>query len=159
VKQANSVVTLYDGTPSGSFATDHAFLVRPSKPWRADWSTSGLTDDGWTRPGRPATIRLYSDPGAPARAATVTALLDAPPEAGGPVPYRFGDQTGTIAPGTRGQPAQTVCIPSGGHADLTLDADGSAAIEGPPLGPTPGPVRNVGVAVSGMVVTDERRPC
>ena len=35
----------------------------------------------------------------------------------------------------------------------------SAAIEGPPLAPTPGPVRNVGVAVSGVVVTDERRPC
>ena len=59
----------------------------------------------------------------------------------------------------RVQPAQRVCIPRGGHVDLELSADRSAAIEGPPLAPTPGPVRDVGVAVSGVVVTDERRPC
>ena len=29
-------------------------LIRPAEPWRADWITSGLYDDGWTRPGRVA---------------------------------------------------------------------------------------------------------
>jgi hypothetical protein len=134
-------------------------LRQVDRPYRADWATRGLDSDGWTRPGRPATIRLYSDPGSPSQAATVTALLDAPPEAGGPVSYRLGNQTGTVTPGTRAQPAQTVCIPAGGHADLPLDADRSAAIPGPPLGPNPGPVRNVGVTVSGVFVSDERQPC
>lgn len=134
-------------------------LRQVDRPYRAQWATTGLDSDGWTRPGRPATIRLYADPGAPAQAPTVTVLLDAPPEAGEPVSFRIGNQTGTIAPGTRAQPAQTVCIPAKGHADLTLDADRSAAIAGPPLGPNPGPVRNVGVAVSGVFVSDERKPC
>ena len=104
-------------------------------------------------------IRFYADPGAQTQAATVTVLLDAPPEAGGPVAYRLGEQRGTIAPGTRVQPVQMVCIPAGGHADLALDADRSAAIAGPPLGPNPGPVREVGVVVSGVFVSDERQPC
>jgi hypothetical protein len=105
------------------------------------------------------TIRLYADPGAATEAATVTVLLDAPPEASGPVSYRLGERSGTIAPGIRAQPAQPVCIPAGGHADLVLDTKGSTPIEGPPLGPQPGPVRNVGVAVSGVFVSDERQPC
>lgn len=134
-------------------------LSQVGRPYRALWATRGLDSDGWTRPGRPTTIRLYAAPDAAAQAVTVTALLDAPPEAGKPVSYRLGERRGTIAPGARAQPSQTVCIPAGGHADLPLDADGSTAIAGPPLGPTPGPVRNVGVAVSGVVVTDERRPC
>ncbi len=134
-------------------------LRQVERPYRAQWATRGLDSDGWTRPGRPATIRLYADPGAPAQAATVTVLLDAPPEAGGPVPYRLGEQRGTIAPGTRVQPVQTVCMPAGRHADLTLDAGRSAAIAGPPLGPNPGPVREVGVVVSGVFVSDERQPC
>jgi hypothetical protein len=75
------------------------------------------------------------------------------------VHYRLGTKGGTIAPGTRAQPAQAVCIPAGGHADLRLDADRSATIEGPPLGPDLGPVRNVGVVVSGVFVSDERQPC
>jgi len=134
-------------------------LRQVERPYRAQWATRGLDSDGWTRPGRPATIRFYADPGAPTQAATVTVLLDAPPEAGGPVAYRLGEQRGTIAPGTRVQPVQMVCIPAGGHADLTLDADRSAAIAGPPLGPNPGPVREVGVVVSGVFVSDERQPC
>jgi hypothetical protein len=31
--------------------------------WRADWISSGLDDDGWTRPGRVARIRVFSAPG------------------------------------------------------------------------------------------------
>ncbi len=135
-------------------------LREVARPYRAEWATRGLDSDGWTRPGRPAIIRLYAAPGRPARAATVTVLLDAPPEAGAPVSYRLGTQTGTVAPGTRVQPAQTVCLPAGGHADLPLTTGGSATIESPPLGPSPtGPVRNVGVTVSGVVVTDEQQPC
>jgi hypothetical protein len=148
------------GLAGAQTATNIGLVVRQvERPYRAQWATRGLDSDGWTRPGRPATVRVYADPGAPAGKATVTVLLDAPPEAGGPVSYRLGEESGTIAPGTRAQPAQTVCVPADGHVDLELDAGRSAAIPGPPIGPTPGPVREVGVAVSGVVVTDERQPC
>jgi len=141
-------------------AANVGLLLRDvDRPYRAQWATRGLDSDGWTRPGRAAGIRLYADPGHPTEAATVTALLDAPSEAGAPVHYRLGTKSGTIAPGTRAQPAQAVCIPAGGHADLRLSADRSATIEGPPLGPDLGPVRTVGVVVSGVFVSDERQPC
>ena len=39
------------------------FLVKPERPWRADWSTTGLYDDGWTKPGAPARIRVFAYPG------------------------------------------------------------------------------------------------
>jgi hypothetical protein len=55
--------------------------------------------------------------------------------------------------------ATTVCLPEGGHADLALDAGASAAIAGPPVGPSLGPVRKVGVVVSGVQVTPEDGPC
>lgn len=134
-------------------------LRQVERPYRAEWATRGLDSDGWTRPGRPATVRLYAAPGEPARLATVTVLLYAPSEATGPVSYRLGAQSGTVAPGILAQSVQTVCLPAGGHADLELTADRSATIDGPPLGPTRGPVREVGVAVSGVGVTNEQRPC
>jgi len=52
-------------------------------------------------------------------------------------------------PGTRGRR----------HADIALTADYSATIAGPPLGPTPGPPRLVGVVLSGVEVTPTDKPC
>jgi hypothetical protein len=148
------------GLAGAQAAANVGLLVREvERPYRAQWATRGLDSDGWTRAGLPATIRLYADPGKPTESATVTVLLDAPPEATAPFSYRLGDRTGTIAPGTRAQPAQSVCIPAGGHADLVLHTNGRTPIDGPPLDPSPGPVRNVGVAVSGVFVSDERQPC
>jgi hypothetical protein len=134
-------------------------LFLADRPYRAQWATRGLDSDGWTRPDRPATVRVYADPGAPTRPVGVTVLLDAPPEAGGSTSYRLGQLSGTVAPGQRSDPMQTVCVPAGGHADLTLTADRSAAIPGPPLGPEPGPVRDVGVTLSGVQATPTDGAC
>lgn len=40
-----------------------AVLQRPEEPWRADWITSGLYEDGWTRRGIPAKIKVFAKPG------------------------------------------------------------------------------------------------
>jgi hypothetical protein len=40
-----------------------AVLQRPEQPWRADWMTSGLYEDGWTRRGVPAKIKVFAKPG------------------------------------------------------------------------------------------------
>jgi hypothetical protein len=145
---------------AGSQAAANGLVVRAvDRPYRAEWATRGLEVDGWTRPGRPATIRVYATPGQPSRVASVTAALYAPPEATGPVPYRLGDTRGTAPPGQGAQPSASVCLPAGGHADLTLDAATSATIEGPPLGPDPEPPRAVGVALSGVQVAPGDEPC
>ncbi len=39
------------------------FLVRPEEPWHADWSSTGLFNDGWTRPGVTAHVLVYPYPG------------------------------------------------------------------------------------------------
>ncbi len=38
-------------------------LIEAEQPWRTDWLTSGLYDDGWTKPGVPATVRVFGAPG------------------------------------------------------------------------------------------------
>src|SRR5581483_8058365 len=49
-----------DGPVIGS---QHAVnLIRATIPWRTDWLTYGLTDDGWTRPGVTARVRVFSTP-------------------------------------------------------------------------------------------------
>jgi hypothetical protein len=144
----------------GSLAATNVGLVLSAvrRPYLAAWASRGLDPDGWTRPGRPATVRLYAEPGRPPQLVGVQALLDAPPEAAQSVSFRFGDRPGSAAPGTRSVPSTTVCLPRDGHADLELSAATSATIAGVPLGPTPGPQRDVGVALSGLVVTPTGKP-
>jgi hypothetical protein len=145
----------------GSQAATNAGLVVQAvdRPYRARWASRGLDIDGWTHPGREATIRVYALPGEATRLVKVAALLDAPPEAGSTVSYRLGEARGTVAPGQRAQATTAVCVPAGGHADLTLEAGKSATIAGPPLGPDVGSPRNVGVALSGVQVASDGQSC
>jgi len=50
---------------AGSVVTNNRglFLVQPEQPWRADWTTTGMYDDGWTKPGAVAHVRVYPYPG------------------------------------------------------------------------------------------------
>jgi len=43
--------------------TRATMLIHTTRPWRADWLTFGLYDDGWTKPGVTGTIRVFSAPG------------------------------------------------------------------------------------------------
>jgi len=134
-------------------------VIAVERPYRALWATRGLDPDGWTRPGRPATVRVYAQPGKPSERVRIAITLTAPPEAKGEVRYRLGDATGAVAPGA-GVPAdRELCVPAGGHADLTLTADRSATIAGPPIAPAPGPLRGVGVALSGVEITPTGNGC
>src|SRR5207342_2930208 len=38
-------------------------LIHATLPWRTDWLTYGLTDDGWTKPGTTARVRVFAQPG------------------------------------------------------------------------------------------------
>jgi hypothetical protein len=130
------------------------------RPYRALWASRGLDLDGWTRPGRPATIRVYAQPGSPSERVHVALTLDSLPEATDDVRYRFAQTAGSIAPAARIMAQAETCVPSGGHADLRLVAGRAATIAGPPLGPNAGPpVRDVGPIVSGVVVTPTGEPC
>jgi hypothetical protein len=40
--------------------TQGVLLIDAGKSWRTDWLTYGLTDDGWTKPGVTARLRIFS---------------------------------------------------------------------------------------------------
>ena len=123
------------------------------RPYRALWATRGLDPDGWTRPDRSVVIRLYGQAGDRAQLTEVAVSLDAPPEAQAEVSYRLGAASGSVAPGERVVAKARACLPAEGHVDLALVVQRSAAIAGVPVGPEPGPAREVGLAVSGVEIT------
>ncbi len=46
-----------------SVAGPSTLLIKVTQPWRLDWSTAGLYDDGWTKPRTVARIRIFPTPG------------------------------------------------------------------------------------------------
>lgn len=134
-------------------------VVAAERPYRALWSTSGLDADGWTRPGRRAVIRVYPQPGEQGGSTRLSVTLDSPPEAEAAVRYRLGGAAGSVAPGSRVVAETDVCLTGRRPADVTLTTSRSATIAGVPLGPDPGPPRDVGVAVSSVQLASSGNPC
>jgi hypothetical protein len=134
-------------------------LMKVKRPWRAAWTSRGLYPDGWIRPGRPASIRVYAGPDDPTQNVKVAVTLDSPPEAKHDVSYTVGDTTGTLAPTIRAVPETKVCVPKGGYADITVRSQPAARIGPPPIGPFRGKKRSVGLIVSGAQVSPTGNPC
>jgi Dolichyl-phosphate-mannose-protein mannosyltransferase len=134
-------------------------LLKLQRPWRAAWTTVGLAPDGWIRPSRRASIRVFAVKDEPTQEVKVAVTLDSPPEAQRVVTYMVGNATGTLAPTIRAVAEATVCVPAGGHADLPVRSQPAATINGPPFGPKPEPRREVGLIVSGVQLSSTGNPC
>jgi hypothetical protein len=138
-------------------------IVLPDQPYRAAWATRGLDVDGWSRPGRPVTIRAFAD----RRGRRLVALdmtLYAPRTAGAPVAYSIDagpDRLiGRLDPGASATERVAVCLPRSGHADTRLVAGAAARVDGPPLQPEPNPAaRVVGVRVGPVDLGETGRRC
>jgi hypothetical protein len=109
------------------------YLIRAEEPWRTDWLTFGLTDDGWTKPGVTARVRVFAPPGQQrARIRTVQIALRAPGNvARRPVEIESNSARwqGVAMPGTTRQSVE-VCVPAHGFSDVFLAARGSSTIPG-----------------------------
>jgi hypothetical protein len=148
------------GLAGAQTATNQGLVLQQvERPYRVLWTTSGLDPDGWSRPGRPVTVRVYDDPARRTRRIHVTLILDSPPEATGPASIRFEGATTSVAPAGRSTVAADACIPRGGHVDLVLRTGRAATIAGPPIGPVPGPPRVVGPVLSGVQVDPGAGAC
>jgi hypothetical protein len=136
-------------------------VIAAERPYRAIWTSRGLQTDGWTRPGRAATIRVYDPRRYASELVHVRISLLAPPAA--PARYRVsteeGESRGLLAGSETRAEDVTLCVRSGSAADVTVVASSSARIEGPPLSPGPKPVRTVGVGVTSIFVLPTRRNC
>jgi len=110
-----------------------AFLVRPAEPWRADWSTSGLYDDGWTRPGVVGRIHVYPYQG---QTQPVTRSLQVSAYAPtGVASRRFtlasnAGRTSAQAGGNLAAADIKVCVPPDRAADVQLSVDGASQVYG-----------------------------
>jgi hypothetical protein len=106
-------------------------LVRIERPYRLAWATRGLTADGWTIPGKAATLRFFGDENA--RRLEVTIVLAASSSAALPLDFTLrggGDeQSGWVDPGGARPPLRlSLCLPAQGYADVTLRTQAAVRI-------------------------------
>jgi hypothetical protein len=138
-------------------------VIRSTTPWRTDWLTSGLYDDGWTRPDTTARIRVFGEPGArQAVQRTLTVQLrgavGVPPRPFA-LRWRGGSTHGVAGSDSSVQERITLCVPARGHADVQLSVAGSSQIPGDQksIADSTQP-RQGGLLVSGISLADEIGP-
>jgi hypothetical protein len=109
-------------------------LIRTRKPWRLDWLSSGLYDDGWTKPGVTATVRIYPSPRQRRPLVRfLTIALQAPTDVGRrPVELvtNLRRWNGTASNAATVRTTLRVCVPPSGYTDVTLRATGKSNIPG-----------------------------
>ena len=108
-------------------------LIRADRPWRTDWLAFGLYDDGWTRPGVTARVRVFATPGQRASILRGITFGVRAPDGVSSRPFTLSSNQGTVS----GVAAQDtlfkgieVCVPAGGFAEIRLHTPTSSAIPG-----------------------------
>ena len=141
------------------------FLLDAEQPWRADWLTTGLYDDGWTKPGATAHIRVFSYPGQNRGVTrTLTVYLRAPSGVSAR-PFSLAsnamDVNGT-AGGNEVTANVSVCVPRSGFSELRLSTPDASRIGGDPASevtfpqPRDGGVLVTRIYLSGQIGADCR---
>ena len=152
--------TRASGSPATQTASNLGLVAPPvERPYRALGDPRAGRRTAGRGPGRPADDPDLRAPGGATQRVEVTSARRA---AGGdgPDPYRLGEaRPGRSPPGRRATVQTTVCVSAQGHADLTLEHRSLGDVAGPPLGPEPGPSRDVGLALSGVQLAPTGKPC
>jgi hypothetical protein len=138
-------------------------LVNAARPWRTDWLTFGLTDDGWTRPGAPARIRVFAAPGQRTAVSRTLSLAVRAPEAAPRARFTVRSNvatwnddetnTGTVVGAIR------VCVPRRGYTDVRISTPLAALTYGDMRDVNSfGFERRLGVFLSSVALADEIGP-
>jgi hypothetical protein len=143
----------------------NVLLVKATRPWRTDWLTFDLTDDGWTRPGVPARIRVFATPGQRTAVSRTLSLAVRAPESSPRARFTVrsnaatwdGDQAnaGTVVGSIR------VCVPRRGYTDVRISTPLSELTYGDMRDLNSfGFERRLGVFLSSIALADEiGSPC
>ena len=139
-------------------------LLRPQRPWRADWLASGVYRDGWTVPKVKGTIRVFAAPGQEAvQRRYVTIFAKSPQSVASrafAVRSNAGDWAADATPnGTSLQ--VSACVPARGFADIRLDVPDYSPIYGDPRTEASffSYARSGGVLLTGIALADEVGSC
>jgi hypothetical protein len=144
------------------------FLVQPVQPWRADWLTTGLYDDGWTKPHATARIRVFAYPGQTEDLTRSLTVYVRPPVNLPSRPFTLVSHTGNVAGTATGTASGTgaptnvsVCVPHGGWSDIKLSTPGSSYVYGDPTSELTYPfARHAGVQVTQIYLSGQiGAPC
>ncbi|MDX6453454.1 MAG: Dolichyl-phosphate-mannose-protein mannosyltransferase [Gaiellaceae bacterium] len=121
------------GKEIANSSTDGLRLIAAELPWRTDWLSFGLYDDGWTRPGVTARVRIFATPGQ--RGAVLRGItfgIRAPDDVSSR-PFELRSAQAVV----RGVAAQDtvfqgihICVPAGGYADVRLRTPDTSPIPG-----------------------------
>jgi hypothetical protein len=134
-------------------ASDGLRLIRVDRPYRLAWAAQHVTPDGWTRPRRMATFRIFSTGRSSRRTFVLT--LAASRYATKPILFTLrgpgGAVSGGVDPGGARPPISlTFCVLKDGYGQMTLYTNGQSRI---PDG------RIVALHVEGIAVRTARRSC
>jgi hypothetical protein len=141
-----------------------AWLVRAAEPWRADWLTSGLFEDGWTRPGVVAKIKVFAEPGqtTPLRR-YVTLGVHAPAST-----QHAAIDVSSNADHWHEDPLDidtihqvAVCVPPKGFAEISITSPARSVIYGDPttVASYGKAARIAGLLLTQIALADETSPC
>jgi hypothetical protein len=106
-------------------------LVRVEERSRLEWSTRGVSADGWTAPREEARLRFYGN-GRPVRRALVV-VLSAAREAPKPIGFTLEGRRvlrrGSVDPGGARPPVHiALCVPASGYKDVVMKTNGEARV-------------------------------
>ena len=111
-------------------------LIRASQPWRADWLSSGLYDDGWTKPGRRGSVKIFAMRGQKRPLErSITFALTAPSGVKDRLITFHSNQGSWRARVSDSAFSQVVsaCVPPAGFAKITFASTGASALPGDPM--------------------------
>jgi hypothetical protein len=115
-------------------STPEAMLIHAATPWRADWLSFGLYDDGWTKPRVPGRVRIFalSRQRGPLLRYLSFQIWAPGGVARRPFTVRSNLQTrqGVAGSATAFVNAVHVCVPAHGFADVSLSTPDSSSIPG-----------------------------
>jgi len=119
-------------------ARTDVMLIRAAMPWRADWLTFGLYDDGWMLPGKAARIRVFAMRGQRGPVTrTLSVQVELPPNIAS---QRFELVTNLARVRSEATTAATaveripICVPAHGFTEARLTT--------PTISPIPGDQRS-----------------
>ena len=105
-------------------------LSHVERPYRAEWTTTGADPDGWARPDRPVTVRVFPARGPGLYELAVT--VSPPPGLQRPVSVRLQSRdaarVATLRPGGAQQTGILVCVPARHPGEATLTAAGGGSL-------------------------------
>jgi hypothetical protein len=110
-------------------------LTEATEPWRADWLSFGLYDDGWTKPGTPLRVRVFAAPGQRTAITRYVTFQAQPPDPVAERPFTVTSNLETrreVATNTHTTLVGSVrvCVPPKGYAEVRLSTPESSYIPG-----------------------------